>query len=324
MQTRSMWSTLLVLAMAGASLAGCGKSNPTSSTGIPGGGGSAVDQAAVSGTLASTTPTFDDGLMETDDEASFTSSGPAGAMALIHPVRYWRHITDVRRTFEFAFSDTDSTGRPTQADVHVRKYLAGQFVVEFVNQPEDSSAFDSLGRVRKPLHDLWERNVRLVRVNGKTASGDEWKVAAVSGAKCTSYDPATSTDGSLAFGQTRVVSLHVQTAGLDTTVTDPLQFFYLRRIFAFTPGQNITLTATTLRNDDVVVLVRTGQRMRFTGNGDNTYTLNWTTSAEDGVHHFGVNAIARTALFDDQAAYDSQAWLFLYRVVPSVVADLMP
>ena len=29
-------------------------------------------------------------------------------------------------------------------------------------------------------------------------------------------------------------------------------------------------------------------------------------------------------LFDDQAPYDSQAWLFPYRVIPSEVAEFMP
>ena len=322
MQTRIRWCAPLLLALTTALMSGCGKSNPVAVAG--GGTGSAVDQSRISETLAQTSPVFEDGLMESPDPAALSSSSPSGADALIHPLHYWRRISDVRRTFEFAFSDTDSTGRPTRAVVTIRKYLAGTFNVAFDATPGDSTPFDSVGTVHKPLHDLWERLVLLRRVHFPTATDDEWKVAAVSGARVSSYDPASSTAGHLAFGSTQIVRLRIQSASGDTVINDPLRFFLLRRIPAFGPNEDVTLTATTMTHTDVVVLLRGGMRRRFHNNGDNTYTIFWKTSAEDGIHHIGVNALSNGTLFDDRAPYDSQAWLFPYRVKPSEVAELLP
>jgi hypothetical protein len=70
--------------------------------------------------------------------------------------------------------------------------------------------------------------------------------------------------------------------------------------------------------------VRTGLRRRFHNNGDNTYTLTWHTSPEDGIHHFGVNALSNGTLFDDQAPYDSDAWIFPYAIQPCFIAEYMP
>ena len=41
-----------------------------------------------------------------------------------------------------------------------------------------------------------------------------------------------------------------------------------------------------------------------------------------GVHHLGVNALSRGAIFDDRAPYDSQAWILPYVVRPTELADL--
>jgi hypothetical protein len=322
MQAHTSSRALLLLCLAGAILSGCGKSNPLSSGGPNGGAG--LDQAQATEAMAQSSPAIEDGLMESPDQASLSSASPTGADALIQPLRYWRRITDVHRTFEFAFSDTDSTGRPTRAVVSIRKYLAGSFNIAFDSTPGDSMPFDSVGVVHKRLHDLWERNVLLRRVHFPNATGDEWKVAAISGAQVTSYDPGASTPGHLAFGATRIVKLRIQSASGDTTIDDPLRFFFLRRVPAFGPAEDVTFTVTTLTNTDVLVLIRNGFRRRFHNNGDNTYTIFWRTSPEDGLHHIGFNALSNGTLFDDQAPYDSQAWIVPYRVIPSDVAEFMP
>jgi hypothetical protein len=336
MQARSVRFALILATLAAALLTGCGKKNPTAANGVMSPG---TDQASVSGTVAATSSLVDDGLMEANDQALFSATNP-NATSAIRPLRYWRRITNVRRTFSFAFSDTDTTGRPTRAVVTVHKELSGTFNVAFDATPADTMLFDTLGVVHKPLHDLWVRKILLRRVHqmpgGDMALGsgpedghdgeheDEWKVAGISGVDVRSFDPSASSEGSPAFGVTKIQSLHVQSATLDTVITDPLQFFLLRRIHVFGPDEDVTLTATTSSNSDVVVLVRVGMRRFFHNNGDNTYTLTWHTSLEDGLHHFGVNAIARGALFDDQSPYDSDAWIFPYAIRPCVVADYMP
>src|SRR5262245_46225569 len=112
MQARITSCAVLLLGLIAALLSGCGKSNPLATAGS---GGSSIDQSQASEAMAQSSPAIEDGLMESPDQASLSSATPSGADALISPLHYWRRITEVRRTFEFAFSDTDSTGRPTRA-----------------------------------------------------------------------------------------------------------------------------------------------------------------------------------------------------------------
>ena len=342
MQARSLRSTVTLAALA-AILAGCGKTNPMS---VNGGStsGSPADQAAVTGAIAATTTLVDDGLMEAADQALFSAT-PAGTATAIRPLHYWRRITSVKRLYSFAFSDTDTTGRPTRAVVTVKKVLAGTFNIAFDATPNDTLLLDSVAVVHKPLNDLWTRQILLRRVHrdfeGDMVLGsgpedgedpgsedghhhrDDWKVAGVSGVDVRSFDPTSGTDNPV-YGDTQIKSVRLQTATLDTTILDPLQFLMLHRIHIFGPSEDVTITVTTASNNDVVVLVRAGMRRRFHNNGDGTYTLMWRTSPEDGIHHFGVNALSNGTLFDDQAAYDSDAWIFPYAIQPCVIAQYMP
>ncbi|MGH7741738.1 MAG: hypothetical protein ACRENS_06915 [Candidatus Eiseniibacteriota bacterium] len=337
MLARSTRSTLALAGLVALVLSGCGKKSPTA-VDTTGTGGSAADQAAITSTVASTTALVDDGLMEANDQALF-SAAPTGSAAAIKPLRFWRRITSIKRSFDFAVSDTDTTGRPTRAIVTVHKVLSGTFNIAFDATPNDTMRFDSVATVSKPLNDLWVRKILLRRVHrdahGDMVMGsgpeeghdgrhdDEWKVAGISGVDVRSFDPSQIHEGP-AYGLTAISSIHIQSASLDTTIMDPLQFYMLRRIHSFGPAEDVTLTVTTGSNTDVVVLVRAGMRRRFTNNGDKTYTLTWHTSAEGGVRHFGVNALSNGTLFDDQSPYDSDAWIFPYVIRPNLCADYLP
>jgi hypothetical protein len=316
-----------LLAILIALTSGCGKNHnqvtaPDGST--PSGGGAAMEQAQISSAMAQTPELIEDGVSESSEQATLDADGPAGAAALLHPLHYWRRIDSVNRTFEFAFSDTDSTGRPTRALVTIRKVLRGSFNILNDDAPRDSLRPDTSTThvVRKRLADLWERHVLLRRVRSiADPARTEWKVAAVSGVKISSFH---GENGHPVFGETRLVRLRIQSASGDTVINDPLALFRLRAIPGFQAGEDVTLTATTLRNDDVVVLIRSGDRRRFHNNGDNTYTIFWRASPQTGAHHVGVNALSRGTLFDDAAPYDSQSWLFPYLVKPEELPELMP
>ena len=293
----------LTLPLAVLLLAGCGKGGAPMAPAS----GSSAEQTAASDEVARHPELVEDGMYTTEIQApAGSASAPAGSLAAIHPLFFWRHINRDERTFEFAFSDTDSTGAPTTAVVTVHRLLSGTFnVVAEGAGPTEGTL------VKKPLHDHWVRRLLLKRVAGEDFR--PWRIAATSGVKVTSRD-----------AQTHIQSLHVQAGALDTTITDPLAFFRLRRLLRFEAGQEVKLTVTTLASDDMVLLYVGAHRVRFQNNGDDTYTLVWNATATDGVRHFGVNALSHGSLFDDQAPYDSQAWILPYLAGTPELADLAP
>jgi hypothetical protein len=88
----------------------------------------------------------------------------------------------------------------------------------------------------------------------------------------------------------------------------------------FDPTTDVTFTVTTLRSDDVVVLMHRDHRFRLTNNGDNTYTGVWRAPDVTEIRHVGVNALSNGTLFDDLAPYSSHAWLWHYKLRAATVA----
>src|SRR5262245_45576292 len=163
-------------------LAGCGQSSaPLAPT-----GGTSADESAVVHEMALQPDLVnDDGISSSSDavqadlaaSASITADGTP-----TRPLRFWRNIRSIERRFEFAFADTDSTGRPTVARVTIHTFLVGGFFVAV----GDSGVVDSV--VRKPLHDHAVRHVRLRRVLLPGGRHDGWKIVATSGVEVTSRD----------------------------------------------------------------------------------------------------------------------------------------
>src|SRR5262245_22602857 len=304
MNTRS---TMLLAPLLVGLLAGCGAKNDTTA---PTTSDPALQQQALTEEMGRNPEMVDDGLYETQSQAQTDAN--AGTAA-IHPLFFWREILRVERRYTFAFADTDSTGQPTTAVVVVHKRLAGWFNV--LAQDDASDGSPTQGHVvRKPLRDHWVRRLLFKRVRPMDdPEVRPWRLAAVSGVNITSRD-----------AQTRVLSLRVQSGDLDTTITEPLAFFRLRRVLKLQPDAQVTLTATTQANDDVVVLYARDRRTRFHNNGDGTHSITWSSAAIAGLHHLGVNALSHDTLFDDVAPYDSQTWILPYVVAPTELAELAP
>ncbi len=319
MKASLRWSLALFL-VAGL-LSGCGKNetspvsrlvSPAGGTGPGGTPPAANDQAEASAALAQAPELIEDGQFESPDQGSI--GGVPGTIAAIHPLFYWRNIVDVERRFEFAFTDSDSAGRPTTAIVTVHKFLKGSFNIAAGERPEGITRDSAnVTIVHKRLADHWVRRLLLRRVPCDHDDRRMWRVAASSGVEVTSKDATT-----------RILSLKIETATRETTLTDPLAFFRLRRILKFGPGEEVKLTVTTERNDDVVVLVFRGLRSMFHNNGDNTYTGLWRAPLLPGLHHVGVNALSRGTLFDDVLPYDSNAWIVPCLVPPTELAEFIP
>lgn len=292
---RHLVLSLALLALA-AMLSSCGRSG---SVGSPTAGNtSTTDQAEVASVLAENPEMLNEDVFTSSEE---TQANDSRGFAAIRPLRFGRVITNVRTNFDFAFSDPDSNGHPQRALVTVNRHLTGSLnILAGVADSADTSR----QLIRKPLDDRWVRKLVLARrrVN-EDSTRARWRLVGTSGVEITSAN-ATS----------QITSLRIQAGDLDTTITDPLELFRLRAITRIDAGTPVTLTATTGRNDDIVLLYRIGMRLPFVNNGDGTYTMMWTTSHFGGLRHFGVNALSHGTLFDDAAPYDSKGWVLPFAV----------
>jgi hypothetical protein len=308
----------LTLPLLLALLAGCASRGTVNAPSDPATGTSA-DQAEVASVVASNPSFIDEEVSESPEQMSLGTAslgtgdvGMLGAETAIRPLTFWRDIRDIERRFEFAFSDPDSTGRPTTAVVTVRKLLRGSFNILVADDVAEGSPPEA-HVIHKPLADHWVRRLLLKRVRLAESDRRVWRVVATSGVKVTSRD-----------AETRIESLRIQSGPLDTTIIDPLAFFRLRAILKLEPGADVTLTATTLRHDDIVLLYLRDHRVRFHNNDDFTYTAVFLAPDLMGLHHVGVNALSHGTLFDDAAPYDSQSWIEPYLVHPILIADGTP
>ncbi len=312
----------LALVLVAGALTGCGNQSRLTSP-LSSGNSSSLDEAEVSAALASAPELVDDAVVGDSDPTTIDGAGTG--LAAIRPLRFWRVIDSVDSRFVFAFGDTDSTGRPTTAHVTAHRYLRGQFDILATTNIDPAAVpdTDSVNVMRKRLADHAERHLLLKRVQLGNSGRWAWRVAAISGVQVTSFAPA-SPNRAPAYGNTRVRSLRVQAAALDTTVTDPLGLFRLRGVVRVDAGEPVTLTVTTDATDDVVVLMWHGLKFRFHNNGDRTYTGVWRAPFIAGLGHVGVNALSRGTLFDDAVPYDSQAWVLPYVVRPTMLAEYLP
>lgn len=294
---RSLLTAGVVLAMAAALASGCGKSSsPTAPT------TGNTDQAQVATTLAAATSLVDDNLAEDPSQVTAALEPARGAslQAAIRPFTWWQQITRETRTWTFAWSDTDSTGHPSQVVATLTKHMTGSLVI--IPASAADSTQPSSQRITKPIDKTLIRHVKLQRL--PLAGGRFWKVIAITGA-------FVETPGAT----THIESIRLQSAGVDTTITDPLAFFPLRDVIKFGAGDSVTVTVTTSRTNDPVYIHRWDWRHRLRNNGDGTYSFTWVTSAWSGWRHFGIQAMTHGSIYDDTAAFDMQAWHLPFRVV---------
>ncbi|MCC6350338.1 MAG: hypothetical protein IT347_12195 [Candidatus Eisenbacteria bacterium] len=288
----------LGLALVAALAAGCGKSNPSQPqelTATP----TPQDIAQVNDAVAASPEYVDENVYESNDPMQLDADG--SGMAAIRPLYWWRTIRSVTRSYDVAYTNPDSTGRPLLAVVTIHKRLLGGFHI----LAGDSTAVPS-SLVRKPLDDRWERRLLLRREPRNDSTGIViWRLVGTSGVKVTSAEAGT-----------HIQSVRVQAGVLDTTITAPLEMHRLRRVLHIPTGTQVVLTVKTTRDNDVVLLYRWMHRARFHNDGGGQYTIRWTTGNDGGLRHFGVNALSHGTLYDDAAPYDSQAWIF-----PFVVHD---
>ena len=326
-------TSLAVAGLLALTVAGCGSSGGGSQvSGLSGSDSkAALERAAVAQVLAQATEVVEDLEFESADITD-TDLSAGAALSSRHSLRWWRTIATVERSFEYAFADTDTTGKPTTATVTIHKQLNGTFHVQNGNGPrkpgwthghpdgDDKGDDDTTGTKKyfeKPLVDHWIRKVALRRLAPDTLHGDtlgRWKVVATSGV-------AVGSEGH----SVGITSLRIESARLDTTITDPLSMWRLRRLLVFTSGEFVRLTVTTSGADSGVVsmLVR-NNRSIFKDEGDGTFTAKWRAPSHESVGHLGVNVLSHGTLFDPAGPYDSEAWILPYVVRGHECGDYLP
>ena len=288
----------LMLTLSAVLAAGCG-SSPTSPTTAP-----TSDLGQVSSTLSASSTLVDDQLAEDSTQVSAAAalvSNGAQPAALIRPFTWWQHVTQETRTWDFAWSDTDTSGHPQTCIATLSKHMTGGFVIVPVS-PTDSTQGDTM-RIVKPLDKTLTRKVMLKRIliNGARL----WKVVDVTGASVTT--PGATT---------HILSVRLQSkSGVDTTITDPLQWLSLRHIVKFGTSDSVTVTVTTNHTNDVVYIHRWDWRHRLHNNLDGTYSFSWVTSPWSGWRHFAIQAMSHGTLYDDVAPVSLEAWHEPFRVV---------
>ena len=293
-----VWSRIATLAVL--ALAGCGKTTSSLQAGAGSGVPAGSDQAQVS-TVVQNNPSYVNEDVWQSSQAQALDG--AGGFAAIRPLRFWRDITSVTRTSETQFGPPDSTGRPTMALVIVHQHLLGTFNI-LAGSPDPADTSRAL--IKKPLDDLWTRKLLLMRLADAADSGRaRWHLVCTSGV-----------DVHTRGGSTQIASVRIQSGSLDTTITDPLELHRLRRIVLLAPGEPVTLTATTGNASDVLLFYGFDSRRRFVNNGDGTFTFVFPAGRFPGLRNFGVDALSHGTLFDDRAAYDSNAWVFPFAVDP--------
>jgi hypothetical protein len=298
------WSRIPLLAAAVFALASCGKTSSLQSPAAGGGTPAESNEAQIARALQEAPDFVQEDLTSSSlplvDEAS-------GGFAAIEPLRFWREIRNVQTELQTVFLNPDANGRPLLAIVTIHRALSGTFNIA---AREITGPDTTIALVRKPLADDWTRRIALIRRPIPNDTGlTRWRLAGTSGVDVRTRD-----------GVTRLLSLRIEAPGVDTTITDPLELHRLRRILRIADDVAVKLTATTLAPDDVVLFHGRDLRRRFVNNGDGTHTFMFRSGQFQGPRHFGVDALSHGTLFDDTAAYDSNAWVFPY----AVVAVLMP
>jgi len=308
---------LLVLGLAVVGLTGCSSKSTTSPTDAL-----SAEQASVQMAVAAVPELASDGLFDSSTPAGFSAHAGTGPLTGVEgdggggpetqPTapsterHWWRVISDATRSFDYEFTETDSTGRPTRAHVTVHKHFTGTFHVTWGEVVTGSAGQDSvvMHETVKPLKDHWVRQLWLARV-ARHGDGRDWKLVAASGVDVTSEidDPAR---------QPAIQSVRVQAEGVDSTFTDPAAAITWNKLWCAPPATPVTITVTTNAPDDVVVLMHHDSRSPLTANGDNTYTATWMTPNYGGLKHVGVNALNPATVSDPEVAYHSHAWVFPY------------
>jgi len=274
-------------------LSGCGQDGTTDPETTP-----ATDEGALRTMMDEETAYFDGGQNVSDGQVGVggaTPRSPSGAP--IESFYFVREILsrEVRRSIEI-----DSSGERPIAHVSTIARLHGIFHLFF----DDPTHIYLPGMIDKRLNAVAQHNATFVRaLRPESDRRRGWRLAALSSAEVVS-DPVTKD----------IVSVEIISHSVNQTITDPLAQVRVRELPTFQPGEEVTLRVHTTDPTDYVFLHSGPFKDEFHPVGDGVFEGTWTVGERRGARLVAVDVIDKETLFDDEAPYDSAAWVLHYRV----------
>ena len=286
-------STLaIVVAAAALSLSGCGDAITSAVT------DTADDEAMIRALMDE--DEFFELLGPYDGEP--VSLGGQATREEIEPYRFWREITEREVTRNITINDTAGT-----AYAEIYKELWGTFNV-----------LDWHGTLyEKPLHHFGERYATFAydldwmpgpgigdENKGTQHRHGPWRLTAISGFVAQSETTTVSIDW-----------IHVQSASVDVTITDPLALLAVPdEIMTFPRGEEVTVTVSGPPEDALVFLHAPFRKRPLAPQEDGTFQGSWIVSRRGG-HCAWIEALARDSVFDSEYPEDVKIWGMPYEVV---------
>ncbi|HWN82488.1 MAG TPA: hypothetical protein VNM87_10360 [Candidatus Udaeobacter sp.] len=279
-------------------LSGCGQDQATDPE-----SSSTTDESALRTMMDEEGTYFDGGESVSDGQVGVGGSSPRSPSgAPIESFYFVREILsrDIRRSVEIEAPN----GERAIAHVSTTARLRGIFHL-FVDDPDNIYL---PGMIDKRLNAVAQHNATFVQAfRPENDRRRGWRLAELSGTEVVS-DPTTKD----------IVSVEIVSRSVNRTITDPLALVSVRELPTFQAGEAVTLRVRTTDPTDFVFLHSGLFKDEFHPVGDGLYEGTWTVGERRGVRRVAVDVIDKETLFDDEAPYDSVAWVLHYRVAGEV------
>ncbi|MCK4510493.1 hypothetical protein KAW64_02090 [bacterium] len=222
---------------------------------------------------------------------SMVSDG-SGSREVIDPLTFWREVTERHVVSDIHIDHTEGI-----AEVTIYKEIWGTLNIIDENMVE----------YEKPMHHEGVRYAVFQRIDDAWPDHRHcrrhWRLTDISGLVANSVETLTMD----------IEWIHVQSATVDTTITDPSVLMAVPdEIMHFEIGEEVTVTVSGPPEDAILFLHTRGNRSPFQYDGG-AFVGTWTVTHR-GVHCAGVQALAHDSIYDSEYPDDSLLWAMPYEV----------
>jgi hypothetical protein len=304
--SRPRLTALLAIAALAAPFAGCSSKTPTG-PGTPAGVDTTAINAAIVASGLDADALFPPYEVSLADSATLVVMGGVArkSAATATTLAFRRMVSRTDFVTGYQFSDSDGTGQPLRVVSLRCKYQKGVFQLVTQLAPQDPTPADSSDRlIDKYLNGDWMRNIELRRAD----AASPWVVTAASPVYLGVDDKRVCSDC-----HAELVEVRLQSGILDLTLHG--NALALDSIIHLSAASAASITARSANDGHVVVLHDAAGARILRRSAPNEFTG---TLAMGGVgqHHFSVEVLSDSTLFDDRVRVSTHGWQFLYDVRP--------